>query len=423
MSPPLGTPLSVEQAVARLRQSSIPTPVLEVARTLQAAGHAAVMVGGSVRDTLLGRQHGDWDLASSATPTEVQAAFRRTIPTGIEHGTITVMVGRGDQREGVEVTTFRGEGAYVDGRRPTEVHFLRELEDDLARRDFTINALAWDPIREQFTDAFDGLADLNAGRIRAVGVALDRFLEDGLRVMRAVRFAATLGFALEAETEAAIEGALEVFDKVSRERVQVELFKLLGAAQPSRGLAPMARRGLWPRVLLPIDGELEALIASCDARPPRVEVRLAHLLRAASPEAAQLEAVLDGLKPSRALRADIMHLVAPELERLVEPTTPEPELRRIVARLGRERLPDALDMLAADEAARTRVQAAVADKAIVAKELALAGRDLIAEGVCKPGPQIGEILAALLEAVLEAPELNDRQALLARARAEKDDQR
>jgi tRNA nucleotidyltransferase (CCA-adding enzyme) len=205
-------PRSAEQARERLSSAHVPPEILGVAQVLDRAGHRAVLVGGAVRDVLCGLPHEDWDVATSATPEEVQRLFPRTIPTGVAHGTVTVLTGRGDRASPVEVTTFRGEGVYRDGRRPTEVRFLRELEDDLARRDFTSNALAWDPIHGVFSDPFDGIADLQAGLVRAVGVALDRFLEDGLRTMRAVRFCATLGFSLEASTEAAIGGALEVFD-------------------------------------------------------------------------------------------------------------------------------------------------------------------------------------------------------------------
>ncbi|MBC8068946.1 MAG: hypothetical protein IAG13_11485, partial [Deltaproteobacteria bacterium] len=187
------------EAIARLRDAAIPEPILEVAQKLQQAGHAAVMVGGAVRDVLLGLPAADWDLASSARPEEVQATFKRTIPTGIEHGTVTVLVRNpgGGPAIGVEVTTFRGEGAYTDGRRPSEVTFLRDLTEDLARRDFTVNAFAWDPFAKVFSDPFEGLADLHAGLLRAVGEPARRFGEDGLRTMRAVRLCATRELALE----------------------------------------------------------------------------------------------------------------------------------------------------------------------------------------------------------------------------------
>jgi len=156
------------QATALLRAAPIPAALREAAQILHDAEHEVVLVGGAVRDVLLGRAHGDWDLATSATPDEVMALFKKTIPTGVAHGTVTVIHGRGDARIHAEVTTFRGEGRYDDGRRPTEVRFLRDLREDLARRDFTINAFAWNPIREVFTDV---RAAMDEG---AVGIAIGR---------------------------------------------------------------------------------------------------------------------------------------------------------------------------------------------------------------------------------------------------------
>src|SRR5688572_6364226 len=178
-------PADADAAAAVLARADVPDAIATVARRLQEAGHAAVLVGGAVRDALLGLPVADWDVASSATPDEVTALFRRTIPTGVQHGTVTVLVATGKRSHAaVEVTTFRGEGEYVDGRRPQSVHFHRSLVDDLARRDLTINAFAWDPVRSNFTDPFGGLADLRDGIVRAVGDPVARFCEDGLRTMR-----------------------------------------------------------------------------------------------------------------------------------------------------------------------------------------------------------------------------------------------
>jgi tRNA nucleotidyltransferase (CCA-adding enzyme) len=176
-----------------MKPSDVAAPALEVCRRLAAAGHTAHVVGGCVRDVLLGRPAKDWDVATSALPEEVQKIFRRTIPTGIAHGTITVLVGK----EHVEVTTYRGEGAYSDARRPDHVVFGVTLEEDLARRDFTVNAIAYDPLGDVLVDPFGGRIDLDARLLRAVGDPEARFREDGLRVMRAVRFAATLELAIE----------------------------------------------------------------------------------------------------------------------------------------------------------------------------------------------------------------------------------
>ncbi len=400
----------------------IPAAIVSVLETLDRAGFHAVVVGGAVRDALLGAKEGDWDVASNATPQEVIGLFPRTIPTGIEHGTVTVMSGRGDERHAVEVTTFRGEGAYHDGRRPSEVVFLRDLKADLARRDLTINAFAWDPVNRQFTDAFGGLDDLREGVIRAVGDAATRFGEDGLRTMRAVRFAATMGFRLARETEAAISGALVVFDKVSRERVRVELVKLLAAERPSLGLLPMAATGLWDRVLAPLGDEARVeAIAACDRLPAVPMLRLARLVWPVRHEREQLEAILDALKPSREEKTLVMRLTDACVDELalaldLEPDVRGEAIRRSAAELGREHVEDAATLLELDEAARAVLGEALEGAALSGKELAIKGRDLIAAKIASPGPRVGELLDALFDWVLEDPRRNDDETLLARAR-------
>lgn len=409
-------PSSPEQAAALLRAAPIPDALLEVAQVLHDAGHEAVVVGGAVRDVLLARVHGDWDLATSATPEEVQRLFRRTIPTGIQHGTVTVLHGRGENRIQTEVTTFRGEGRYEDGRRPSEVRFLRDLREDLARRDFTVNAFAWNPIRQAFTDCFDGLADLRRGVIRAVGDAAERFQEDGLRAMRAVRLCAVLEYRLDPDTAGAIAGALEVLARVSRERVQVELFKLLGARRATLGLWPMAETGMWEEVLAPTPrAEQVEAIEQVEQLPPDPVIRLARLLWPLRAERARIEAVLDRLRPSRDDRARVLALTDPALAPLA--TLREPaEIRRRMARLGRKHAADANALFALDWAQRETLADALAGAPLAVGELAIGGKDLVAAGLAAPGPALGRTLAALLEWTLEDPRRNAPELLLARAR-------
>lgn len=417
----LPPPRDGEEARQRLLAAPIPRPILAVLETLDRAGYHGVVVGGAVRDALLGETGGDWDVASNATPQEVIALFPKTIPTGIEHGTVTVMTGRGDDRHAVELTTFRGEGEYHDGRRPSEVRFLRELTDDLARRDLTINAFAWDPVNAVFTDAFGGLEDLRAGLIRAVGDAAVRFAEDGLRTMRAVRFAACMGFTLAPETEAAIAGALPVFDKVSRERVRVELVKLLAASRPSLGLVPMARTGLWDRVLAPlVDPVRSESIAAVDRLPRREMLRLARLLWPVRHERAQLEHTLDQLKLSREERARVLRLTDLAVDELHEAALLTDAsagvcVRRVVAELERGYLEDAIDLLELDAESRTRIDVALSGAALTGKELAIKGRDLIEAKLATPGKQLGELLDGLLEWVIEDPSRNTPEQLHAEA--------
>lgn len=419
----LPPPIDAAEARTRLLAIQIPAAIIAVLQTLDRAGFHGVVVGGAVRDALLGEAGGDWDVATNATPDEVVSLFPKTIPTGIEHGTITVLSGRGQGRHAVELTTFRGEGVYHDGRRPSEVRFLRELKDDLARRDLTINAFAWDPVNQVFTDAFGGLEDLRAGLIRAVGDAATRFAEDGLRTMRAVRFAASMGFRLAPETHAAIAGALEVFDKVSRERVRVELVKLLSVARPSLGLQPMADTGLWDRVLVPLTEPARSeAIAAVDRLAARPMLRLARLLWPVRFERGPLETTLDLLKPSREERARVLRLTDELVDELREAAAlTEPGagacLRRVVAELGRPYLDDALALLELDEPARARVHAGLAGAALSTKELVVKGRDLIQAKIAAPGKELGDLLDALLEWVLEDPARNQADLLLAEARA------
>ena len=219
-------------ALERLR-ASVPPNVREVCERLATAGYQSVAVGGAVRDAILDRAPGDWDVATAATPDQVMALFKRVIATGIQHGTVTIVTGRGIESH-VEVTTFRGEGAYTDARRPDHVRFGVPLVEDLARRDLRVNAMAYDPGTHELIDPYEGLLDLEQGVLRAVGPtgniyddAVGRFTEDGLRVMRAVRFAAKLELPLDPDTERGITPALPSLAKVSRERVSDELRKIL----------------------------------------------------------------------------------------------------------------------------------------------------------------------------------------------------
>ena len=232
--------------------AQIPADVQALARRLRERGFEAHLVGGGVRDMLLGRPPVDFDLATDARPERVLEIFGHAfaIPTGLQHGTVTVLTGPDPAtRRPVEVTTFRGEGAYVDGRRPSSVTYVSSLGEDLSRRDFTMNAVALDPETGAISDPFGGREDMARRLIRAVGDPLSRFREDGLRPMRAVRQAAQLGFDIEEATLAAIEPTLDVFRKVSAERVRDEMIKLLGAPRPSIGLELMRRTGLLAEVL------------------------------------------------------------------------------------------------------------------------------------------------------------------------------
>lgn len=205
----------------------IPSKVETIIHTLEAAGFEAYAVGGCVRDALLGRTPNDWDITTSATPEQVKALFHRTVDTGIAHGTVTVLL----DKDGFEVTTYRVDGEYEDGRHPKEVTFTASLEEDLKRRDFTINAMAYNP-KKGLVDLFGGQEDLEKKVIRCVGDPLERFTEDALRIMRAVRFSAQLGFSLEENTRNGLAVLAPNLKHVSAERIQVELVKLLVSPHP-----------------------------------------------------------------------------------------------------------------------------------------------------------------------------------------------
>lgn len=413
---PMALPENLDQAAALLRSSPIPDALRDVARILHDAGHEVVLVGGAVRDVLLARPHGDWDLASSATPDEVQKLFKKTIPTGVAHGTVTVVHGRGKDKIHTEVTTFRGEGKYADGRHPSEVRFLRELRDDLARRDFTINAFAFNPITGVLTDAFDGLTDLRRGVIRAVGDAAQRFQEDGLRAMRAVRLCAVLEYRLDEATAAAIADAHDVLAKVSGERVHVELWKLLASPRALLGLGPMVATGIWDRVLAPMPRpEIDAAIEHVERLPRDPVLRLARLLWPLRADRAAIEAIVERLKPSRDERARVLALTDPQLEALSTLRDPA-QIRRLLAALGRKYAADAVALHAREWAQAETIGDAIRGAPLAANELAVGGRDLVDAGLATPGPALGRTLAALLDWVLDDPSRNTADQLLARVR-------
>ena len=210
----------------------VPSNVRAICEKLHNHGHEAWVVGGAVRDSIMGRPAHDWDISTSAHPRTLieERVFSRIVETGIQHGTVTVML----NGEGYEVTTYRGDGEYTDGRRPDKVTFLNTIEEDLARRDFTVNAIAYSPLSDTFCDPFGGRADIEAKVLRAVGDPSKRFAEDGLRVLRAARFVATLGFTIEAQTFAAIRPSLGTYANVSVERIQEEWFKAMTAEKPSK---------------------------------------------------------------------------------------------------------------------------------------------------------------------------------------------
>jgi tRNA nucleotidyltransferase (CCA-adding enzyme) len=412
----------VEARLAQMR-ATVPGAVAEVCRILRAAGHQAWTVGGAVRDLLLDQEPGDWDVTTEALPDEVMSLFERTFPTGIEHGTITVLMGQGAERQTIEVTTFRGEGDYTDSRRPDSVHFGVTLDEDLERRDFVINAMAFDPVDGTLYDPFGGAEDIRAGRIRAVGRASERFSEDGLRVMRAVRFVSVLDFELDAETEAGIRPALESLAQVAQERVRVELLKLLAGKAAGRALRIAAANGVLDVILPELDWRADAeerwsRIDICEADPV---LRLALLLEGMSEEL--LEANLRRLTMSNEDRRRLVAMLRHHDELLAEPELDDAALRAHLARVGRAAVDDHLAVLdararqaghrrLAEVVARAR-ELMAAGVALAVRELDIDGKRVMALSGLK-GRVIGDILEALLAEVLVEPSHNRAEYLDAR---------
>ncbi|MEP6687309.1 MAG: tRNA cytidylyltransferase [Gemmatimonadales bacterium] len=386
---------------------AIPDEVLEIARTLEAAGHEAWCVGGALRDALLGHPHSDYDFATSATPAQVTALFRRTASVGEKYGTVGVL----DRHRVVhEVTTFRRDVA-TDGRHAVVAYGV-SLEEDLARRDFTINAIAYHPLRGEWRDPFAGREDLARGLIRAVGAPAERFREDYLRILRGLRFAARLGFTVEPATWAAAAAAAPGLDQLSAERVRDEWFKGLRTAR-----SPAELVDLWVRV-----GAAARWIPELEAVAPTRLNRVRELaIEGRDPVLLTMLLVDDTASVLRRLRASNS-----EIDRAVAvargPGAPSgADLRAVrhwLAATGR-----AADDLLALEALRTGADAPWAatvhqirqrDEPLTRADLAVSGADLQALGAT--GPRIGEVLAALLAQVLDDPGRNDRDTLLALAR-------
>lgn len=396
----------------------VPAPVERIIGQLNEHGYEAYVVGGCVRDMLLNREPGDWDITTSALPAQVKEIFSRTVDTGIQHGTVTVMVGK----VGYEVTTFRIDGEYEDGRHPKSVAFTPNLTEDLKRRDFTINAMAYNS-RTGFVDRFGGVEDLKRGIIRCVGEPMDRFTEDALRILRAIRFSAQLGFEIEERTCQAIRAIAPNLAKVSKERVQVELTKLLCSAHPER-MALVYETGISRYVsgtFHEIYGGETALAipAIPPAIPPKKHLRWAAFLREAAPE--QAFAVLKDLKLDNDTISRVKTLVA----LLGQALTPEkPALRRVMSRVEAPLYDDLLELKALllpfgipetakelDLVRELSGQIRRDGDCLDLKSLAVRGQDVMDAGV-KPGRAVGETLAALLELVLEDPSRNTRDYLL-----------
>ncbi|HUF13614.1 MAG TPA: CCA tRNA nucleotidyltransferase [Longimicrobiales bacterium] len=440
----------------------VPAVVCGIAARLEEAGFETWAVGGAIRDALFGLPaRGDWDLTTAATPTQVRRLFRRTVPIGVEHGTVGVLDDEGVMHE---VTTFRRD-VETTGRHAV-VEFGASLEEDLARRDFTINAIAYHPLRDELRDPHGGQRDIRSRRLRTVGDARTRFAEDYLRVLRALRFAGRFGLEIDPDTWAAIPVTLDRLPGLSGERVREELWKVIkGSRDASTALALYQSSGvlavLYPELAEtvglradenePVDAWGRALRA-VDALPPtRALLRVAALLHPVGMPAARArslrggfsftghpiaaarraEEVMRRLKASNADTEHVRRLVLHQ-EDFFPPDAPDSGIRRWLRDVGPDLVPDLVRLRIALE----RADAAAAGRPIAADviqrvravrrllssrpplvigDLAIGGAELTELGI-PPGPRYGEILRALLDEVIEQPELNTREGLMERVR-------
>ena len=427
-------------------QIILPEQVSFIINTLNQAGFEAYAVGGCVRDSIMGRVPDDWDITTSADPQQVKKLFRRTIDTGIQHGTVTVML----QKTGYEVTTYRIDGEYEDNRHPKEVIFTKSLEEDLKRRDFTVNAMAYHP-GEGLVDLFDGIGDMEKKCIRCVGQAEERFSEDALRMMRGVRFSAQFGYRIEEQTREAIRKLRENLRNVSAERIRVELVKLLVSPHPDY-LRIACDLGITKVILPEFDvcmetpqhnphhcysvGEhtLEGLKA---VRADKV-LRLAMLLhdigkpltkttdengkdhfKKHPKESARLaQDILRRLKFDNDTLKKVCRLVefhdwSIDLEENVKIST----VRRLIANIGEDAFPDMFEINRADLLSQSsylrerKLAKQEMLECLSLKDLAVGGKDLLAQGI-KPGKELGEILQRMLADVFEDPAHNKKEYLL-----------
>lgn len=438
----------------------LPEKVKFIIDTITRAGYEAYAVGGCIRDSILGREPNDWDVTTSATPQQVKALFRRTIDTGIQHGTVTVML----DKEGFEVTTYRIDGEYEDSRHPKEVIFTPNLVEDLKRRDFTINAMAYND-EAGLVDVFDGMGDIERGVIRCVGEAKERFTEDALRILRAIRFSAQLGYGIEENTREAITELAPNLRNISAERIQVELTKLLTSPHPDY-LEVAYETGVTAVILPELDvcmktqqnhkchcmGVGKHILCSLNYVPADKYLRWAALLHDMGKpstltvdekgithfyghpqvSAEMAREILKRLRFDNDTLQVVCRLVkyhdygigvVPELKRV----------RRAIHKMGEDIFPMFLQLWYADIMAQSEYQREEKLEAIrmwremfeeileknqctSLKTLAVTGADLIALGM-KPGREIGEALQGLLEHVLENPQDNEKEILLQRIKA------
>lgn len=383
-----------------------------VLERLEDSGYKAYLVGGCLRDMMMGRQPHDFDIATSAEPETVMSIFSdfEAIPTGIKHGTVTVMI----DGEPIEITTFRKDSDYSDGRRPDSITFTDKIEDDLSRRDFTINAMAFG-LDGEIVDLFGGKSDIKSRVIRTVGSAEDRFSEDGLRILRAIRFASVLGFTIEKETAEAIHKLSRMLDKVSFERVFSEMSKIILSEKPSVQLKEF--KDVFSRVAPEFSEikDFEHILATVDRVEPEIALRFTALLHTLGEE--QVDSVLRKLKSDGVTIQKVTKLV-----RFFDTDIDSSKVavKKLMSKMGESDFFSLIKLKIADEPEKTAelekakqiAEKVIADKeCFKLKDMAVKGDDLIKSGIAM-GPEIGKTLSMLLDKVISEEVANDKDSLM-----------
>ena len=431
---------------------AIPPLILKACETLVVRGYQAYLVGGAVRDSYLGQKPTDWDITTDATPTEVEALFDRSLPTGKLFGTVTVLL----ENMPLEVTTMRSDGPYSDGRHPDYITFTKQLRDDLSRRDFTVNALAYDPLAQKIIDPFSGLRHLRKKLLVTVGKPADRFTEDPLRMLRLVRFQSTLGFRIEKKTRLTLPGLAQLIANVSPERILSELNKMLLGKELLLSLETLFTSGLMEQIIPELSAGhkvtpgqrhpydlLGHAMASAHFAAPILHLKWAALLhdvgKLQSPKrdhaeisAEWAEAILRRLRASHDLTRKVSTLITYHMF-TAHPHSSDREIRRFLALVGAETAYDLVKLRQADMAGMNvnprqilslgqKLEARFND--VLAQEHALSLKDLSINGYglmkafdLKPGPLVGEILQHLLDQVWDDPSLNQPKQLEALAQS------
>ena len=445
----------------------IPKPIIKISEILKKEGFKSYLVGGSVRDSIMGKEPKEYDITTDATPEDVQRIFKHTVPTGIKHGTILVIL---DNMQ-VEVTTFRNDGKYTDGRHPDYVKYAKTIEEDLPRRDLTINALAYDVLEDELIDMFNGVADIKNKTIRAVGNAYERFTEDGLRVMRAIRFATRFDFEIEKETFEAVCASTNMLYSISSERIRDEFNGILISDNPFRGLELLRESGILDFILPELmkgygvmqnkyhkyDVYYHILhtvqaVERVDSEEMTLLIRLAALFHDIAKPIVQkkidkqedpvyynhevvgsnvCKRVMKRFKYSNNEINFVSLLVRQHMFYYQDEWT-DGAVRRFMNAVGIENIRPLLKLREADRIASgnrkdreskaipkllARIEKIIeAQNAITVKDLKINGNDLIETFNFRQGPIIGKILNYLLDLILDDPNLNDRELLLERAK-------